>query len=218
MSSKKLFIIGCGNVGGFIANNLREFMTDDFDTIEFLDDDEQKIGKEFFGYKVTGNIDSLNQYTSEVAVVICIANPKARKRIAQKIHSPYVQFPSFISKNVWVSNKVSIGKGVIIYPGVCINYNTVIQDHTIINMNCAIGHDCTISHFSTLAPGISLAGFSFLEECVDMGINAATVQGTRIGRNAIIGGMGMVTQNIPADCTAVGVPAKKIKSNNEFIL
>lgn len=213
MSEKKLFIIGCGNVGGFIANNPHEFTTGSFDTVAFLDDDEQKIGKEFFGHKVTGNIESLCQYTFEVAVIICVANPRTRKQIAQKISSSYIKFPSFISKNAWVSNKVTIGRGVIIFPGVSINYNAVIQDHVIINMNCAIGHDCTISDYSTLAPGVSLGGFSFLEEGVDMGINSATIQGISIGRNTIIGGMGMVTKNIPSDCTAVGVPAKKIKDN-----
>ncbi len=218
MYSKKLFIIGCGNVGGFIANNCHELMKNRYDSIEFLDDDEQKIGKELFGFKVTGNIDSLNQSTRPVDAVICIANPIIKKRIVQKIYSPYVQFPSFISKYAWISNKVSIGNGVIIYPGVSINYNAVIQDHSIINMNCAIGHDCTISYCSTLAPGVSLGGFSFLEECVDMGINSATIQGVRIGRNTIIGGMGMVTENIPSDCTAVGVPAHKIKSHIEILV
>lgn len=218
MSSNKLFIIGCGNVGGFIANNLNEFLTaTEYETIEFLDDDEQKLGKEFFGYPVTGNIYSLNKYDYKVDVVVCIASPKIRKQIINKISSPYVHFPAFISKNVWISNKVDIGKGVIIYPGVSINYNTNIQDYAILNMNCAIGHDCIISYCSTLAPGCALAGFSVLEECVDMGINSATKQGIIIGRNSIIGGMAMVTKNIPADCTAVGVPAKQIKCKNEVI-
>lgn len=213
MSKKKLFIIGCGNVGGFIANNPHEFTGDSYDIIEFLDDDEQKIGKDFFGHKVTGNISTLNQYTAEVAVVICIAHPKIRQLITQKIDSPYVQFPSFISKNAWLSDKIKIGRGTIIYPGVSINYNTIVEDFSIINLNSAIGHDCTISKCCTLAPGVSLAGFSFLEEGVDMGINAATIQGVRIGKNAIIGGMGMVTKNIPPDCTAVGVPARTVKFN-----
>ena len=217
MSNKKLFIIGCGNVGGFIASNPHEFIGETYNSIEFLDDDEQKIGKEFFGYKVTGSVNSLNQCTSEVAVVICIANPKIRQLIAQKINSPYVYFPSFISKNAWFSNKVTLGKGIIIYPGVSINYNATIENFSIINLNSAIGHDCTISQFCTLAPGVSLGGFSFLEEGVDMGINSATKQGIKIGRNTIIGGMGMVTKNIPSDCTAVGVPAKTIKFHSDTI-
>ncbi len=218
MYNKKLFIVGCGNVGGFIAYNFQEFMEERYDYIEFLDDDEKKVGKKLFGYSVSGNIDFLNHITECVDVVICVANPKIKRQLVQKIYSPFVHFPSFISKHAWISANVSIGKGVIIYPGVSINYNAVVQDHSIINMNCAIGHDCTISNFSTLAPGVSLAGCCFLEECVDMGINSATVQGVRIGHNTIIGGMGMVTCNIPSDCTAVGVPARMIKSHVELLV
>jgi len=218
MYSKKLYIIGCGNVGGFIANSFKEYKLGRYESIEFLDDDEKKLGKEIFGYTVAGTVDSINHTNNFVDVVICIANPKIKRQIVQKIYSPYVQFPSFVSKHAWISENVKIGKGVIIYPGVSINYNTVIQDHSIINMNCAIGHDCTISKYSTLAPGVSLAGCTFLEECVDMGINSATVQGIRIGQNTIIGGMGMVTSDIPSDCTAVGVPARTIKSHVELLV
>lgn len=215
---KKLLIVGCGNVGGFIANNLQEFTGEQYLVEGFLDDDVQKIGKLLFGHRVIGNIDKISEFATEVSVVICVSNPVYRKNIFEKLCSlPNANFPSFVSRHVWISNKVKIGKGVIIYPGVAINYNTSVEDFSIMNMNCAIGHDCTIGRFSTLAPGVSLAGFTHLEECVEMCINSATVQSIRVGENSIVGGMGMVTRNIPANCTAVGVPAKPIKYHSEYV-
>ena len=215
---KKLLIIGCGGVGGSIANNLQEFVGDQYTLEGFLDDDRQKAGREFFGHRVIGGIDRLREYSSEVAVAICVAKPATRRSIVERLRSyPNVTFPSLISKHVYISHNVTIGEGVIIYAGAAIDYNTSIADFSIINMNCSIGHDCTISRCATLAPGVSLAGFSYIAECAEMCINSATVQGTRVGENSIVGGMGMVTCDIPANCTAVGVPAKPIKYHSGYI-
>ncbi len=215
---KKLLIIGCGNVGGFIANNLDEFLGDRYSIEGFLDDDVAKVGKSFFGYKVLGGIAAIEAYTEEIAAIVCVSNPGARKRILEKM-APYtnVLFPPFLSRHAWFSNNIKIGKGVIVYPGAAVNYNTHIQDFSIINMNCAVGHDCIIGFCSTLAPSVSLAGFTHLGECVEMCIHSATVQGTQIGENSIVGGMGMVTRNLPANCTAVGVPAKPIKYHESYV-
>ncbi|MCJ8164443.1 NeuD/PglB/VioB family sugar acetyltransferase [Pontibacter sp. E15-1] len=215
---KKLLIIGCGNVGGFIANNLEEFTGERYAIEGFLDDDAQKCGKVLFGYPVLGSIDKISEYAAEVAVVVCVSNPRIRKNILDKLSAfSTISFPSFVSSHVWISNNIRIGKGVIIYPGVAINYNTSVADFSILNMNCAIGHDCRIGRCATLAPGVSLGGFTVLENCVEMGINAATVQGSRVGENSIVGGMGMVTQEIPANCTAVGVPAKPVKYHSDYV-
>ncbi|MGN6439111.1 MAG: NeuD/PglB/VioB family sugar acetyltransferase [Agriterribacter sp.] len=212
MNKVKLFIIGSGNVGGFVAYNFDDFQLGGFEIQGFLDEDEKKWGKSFAGYPVLGGIDLLTGLQEKIAVVITIANPSSKRKIIDKISRSNITFPSLISKAAWVSKQVSVGEGVIIYPGVSINYHTRVEDFVTINMNAAIGHDCVLQKYTTLAPGVSLAGFTFIEEEVDMGINSATKQSLRIGKGAIIGGMAMVTHNIPEGVTAVGVPAKIIKS------
>jgi sugar O-acyltransferase (sialic acid O-acetyltransferase NeuD family) len=191
-----LIIIGAGNVGGFLAYNLEEVGS--YSILGFLDDDPNKQGKSYYGFAVLG-------------VIIGIANPRIKRNIAEKFSDLPLRYPNVVFKNVWLSKNVRLGKGVILYPGVSINFETVIEDFVIVNMNCAIGHNCHVSKFSTLAPSVSLAGFSRIENCVDMGINSATLQNVNIGESAIVGGMAMVIDDLPPDCTAVGVPAKVIK-------
>ncbi|MBN8789272.1 MAG: acetyltransferase [Terrimonas sp.] len=207
----KLFIIGCGNVGKFIAYNFNCFEVKGFEITGFLDDDEKKWGTIVAGYPVIGGIHLINNETETIGCVVSIANPITKKEIIQKIRINNIEYPSLIAPNNWISNNVTIGKGVIIYPGVSVNYNAVLEDFTTINMNCAIGHDCTIAQYSTLAPGVSLGGFTYIEECVSMGINAATKQSIRIGKNTVVGGMSMVIRNLPASITAVGIPSRIIK-------
>jgi sugar O-acyltransferase (sialic acid O-acetyltransferase NeuD family) len=203
-----LLIIGAGNVGGFLAYNLEEF-DQNFEVLGFLDDDPSKIGKILYGYKVLGPVANIKDYANkEVAVAIGIASPKVKKQIANSLADYNLKFPSFISKHAWLSKHVSVGKGVILYPGVAINYETALGDFVIMNMNCAIGHNCAIGNYSSLAPGVNLAGFTFIEEAVDIGIGASTRQNVRIGNNSIVGGQAMIVKSVLPDSIVIGVPGK----------
>lgn len=204
---KKLLIIGAGNVGGFLAYNLNLFATP-YELIGFLDDDPQKIGQTVFGVEVIGSSQKIRDFApSEVAVAVGIAYPSIRKKICDTLLEMY-DCPSFVSKNAWISNQVSIGRGSIIYPGVSVNHESDIGDFVIMNMNCAIGHNCTIASFSTLAPGVNFAGFTYVEESVDIGIGVSTRQRARIGQGAVVGGQSMVVSDIPSYAKAYGVPAR----------
>jgi sugar O-acyltransferase (sialic acid O-acetyltransferase NeuD family) len=203
-----LLIIGAGNVGGFLAYNIVEF-DQDFDILGFLDDDPAKIGKVLYGYKVLGPVANIRDYINQkIAVAIGIASPQIKKHIADSLADYNFTFPSFISKHAWLSKHVSVGKGVILYPGVSINYETALGDFVIMNMNCAIGHNCTIANYSSLAPGVNLAGFTFIEEAVDIGIGASSRQNVRIGNNSVIGGQAMVIKSVLPGSIVMGVPGK----------
>jgi sugar O-acyltransferase (sialic acid O-acetyltransferase NeuD family) len=207
-----LLIIGAGNVGGFLAYNIEEF-DQDFEILGFLDDDSAKIGKVLYGYKVLGPVANIRNYVNqEIAVAIGIASPKIKKHIADSLAGYNFTFPSFISKHAWLSKHVSVGKGVILYPGVSINYETAIGDFVIINMNCAIGHNCSIANYSTLGPGVNLAGFTTIEESVDVGIGVSSRQNIRIGSNSIVGGQTMLIKSVLPYSVVIGVPGKKTNS------
>lgn len=207
---KKLIIIGAGNVGGFVSYNIDEFNTE-YEVIGFLDDDRDKIGKKLYEREVLGPIQDIRNFIGmNISVVIGIANPIIKRGIAKELLPLKFEFPSFISKNVWLSKKVSLGKGVILYPGVSINYDTIVDDFVIINMNCAIGHNCSISTYSTLAPGVNLAGFTQIGEAVDVGIGVSTKQQVKIGKNAIIGGQTMLINDVSESTKIAGVPGRII--------
>jgi sugar O-acyltransferase (sialic acid O-acetyltransferase NeuD family) len=207
-----LLIIGAGNVGGFLAYNIEEFESE-FEVIGFLDDNPDKVGQILYGHRVLGPIADIRNYENKgTAIAIGIANPKIKKSIVNSLLTSNFTFPSFISKHAWLSKQVTVGQGVILYPGVSINYETLIGDFVIMNMNCAIGHNCTITDYSTLAPGVNLAGFTFIEESVDIGIGVCTRQNVRIGNNSKVGGQTMIIYDIQSDSVVIGVPGKPVKN------
>ena len=209
---KDLIIIGAGNVGGFLAVN-QELFFEDYHIIGFLDDDENKIGKKYWGIKVVGNIDDIYKF-KDTSVAIGVANPTIKKNILNKIGDNY-NFPCFISKNAWISSNVKIGKGVIIYPNVSVNHETKIDEFVVINMNCAIGHNSIIQKCSSLAPGVNFAGFTNVGAFAEIGIGVSTIQNIKIGKGSIIGGQAMLINDVPENVKVVGNPGRIVLNNNE---
>jgi len=66
---KDLIIVGAGSVGGFLALNQNLF-EENFNIIGFLDDDENKQGKSFWGIKVIGNVDDMLVLVKSVIIQI----------------------------------------------------------------------------------------------------------------------------------------------------
>ena len=133
-----------------------------------------------------------------------------QKKILIRIGNDF-HFPNFISSNSWISNQVKLGKGIIVYPNVSINHESDIDDFVVINMNCAFGHNSTINKCCSLAPGVNLAGFTYVEDFVEVGIGVSTVQNTRIGSNSIIGGQTMLIKDVPKSVKMVGNPGRIIQ-------
>ncbi|MFN7493599.1 MAG: NeuD/PglB/VioB family sugar acetyltransferase [Cyclobacteriaceae bacterium] len=211
---EKLIIIGAGNVGGYLSYNLAEMGT--YEILGFLDDDVRKHHTIQYGHKVLGGTNLLEQFAKneKLNIVVGISSPEAKFRMVERISIyDHIRFPNLIAKNVWLSRNTELGYGVILYPGVSINYESKIENFVIMNMNCAIGHNCTIEQYSTLAPGVNLAGFTHLEQRVELGIGVSTKQGIRIGHSSVIGGQAMVIRNVDPHSVVVGVPGMTLRKN-----
>lgn len=205
-----LYIIGAGDVGGFLAYHSERF--GQFELKGFLDDDKVKHGHTFYDVPVLGGLDFILETKTEIAAAIAIANPIVKKRLVAKLkQNSLIRFPSFIHPESWLGKKVAIEEGCIIYPGVSINYETQVKAFSTINMNATVGHNCVIGRYGTLSPGVNLGGLTLIGDCSFIGIGASTLQSTKIGNEATIGGMTMVIREIPNGATVVGNPGKIIK-------
>ncbi len=103
----------------------------------------------------------------------------------------YLQF------NCSIPFTTEIGQGVIMPHGIGIvlHQNTVIGDRTIIYQNVTIGNG--------MGPKVG-------SDCI-IGTGACILGDIKIGNNVNIGANAVVLQDIPDNCTVVGVPGKIIK-------
>lgn len=89
--------------------------------------------------------------------------------------------------------------------GIIIQKNVVIGDHVTILHQVTIGINPMSASDRKTAPRIG--------DHVYIGAGAKIIGAVRVGDHARIGANAVVTRDIPAHCTAVGIPAKVIANN-----
>ena len=81
----------------------------------------------------------------------------------------------------------------------------------ILILGFTVGHDTVIGHFSSFMPSVNISGEVTIEDGVYAGTGVKIINQLSIGKNTIVGAGAVVAKSLPANCTAVGVPAKVIK-------
>jgi UDP-N-acetylglucosamine acyltransferase len=97
-----------------------------------------------------------------------------------------------------------IGDGNVIREHVTIHRGTVqgegitwIGDRNLFMIGCHIGHDCRVGNGCTLVNGALVAGHVVLHDGCILSGHAAVQQKVRIGRLAMLGGLGSTSKDIP---------------------
>ena len=80
----------------------------------------------------------------------------------------------------------------------------------VIHPAAVIGSNCLIFQQVTIGTG-SVQGYPNIGSNVDIGAGAKILGGITIGNNVKIGANSVVIENVPANCTVVGIPARIIK-------
>jgi acetyltransferase-like isoleucine patch superfamily enzyme len=141
---------------------------------------------------------------------------KAKYKLSESVHIGDVRI---------IGNNFTIGEHSYFNSG----HIATAQDAKVsIGKWCAIGHNVTIlsiTHDTNIPTGDERRrpckkGDVFIEDGVWIGSNAIITPGVTIGRQAVIGGNSVVTQDIPAYAVSAGIPCKPIyiKSEEEINL
>ncbi|MBD7984587.1 acetyltransferase [Sporosarcina sp. Sa2YVA2] len=208
---KDIVIIGAGGFGREVAWLIEDInkVNKEWNIIGFVDDNKNIQDTEVNGYKVVGNIEWLKN--QKLNVVNAIGDPIAKKKVIERLADSENTFPVLIHPSVIMSERITFGEGSIICAANILTTNIEIEKHVIINLDCTIGHDAILGNYTTVLPSVNVSGFVKTEDCVSIGTGSAVIQGVTIGENTVIGAGSIVVKDLPANCTALGAPAKPIK-------
>ncbi len=134
-------------------------------------------------------------------------------------HSLYKKKHYFLAR--WISQRAARKTGIEIHPGATIGEGLFI-DH---GSGVIIGETTIIGNNVTLYQGVTLGGTGkeqgkrhpTLEDNVMVSAGAKVIGSFTIGENSKIGAGSVVLEEVPPNCTVVGVPGRIVKMDNKKV-
>lgn len=157
------------------------------------------------------NVFSLNDFNpDEWEVIIGIANPEVKERIANSLPKE-TSFFTYISPSAFRTTwDTTIGEGSLICPLVTLTCDIHLGKHTHLNIHTTVGHNARLGDFFTSGPGANISGNVKTGKCVYVGSNASIKEKVTICDNVTIGMNTTVVKDITEPGVYVGTPARKI--------
>ncbi|WP_423409238.1 acetyltransferase [Heyndrickxia sp. MSNUG] len=202
----KIAIIGQGGHSKVIRDVIRAM--EGAEIVGCLDD---KFKTEFYHEQVFyGPVNSAIRFANdfpEVKFIVAVGNNQVRKQIVDCLGLPSTFYTTLIHPTAHISPHTSIGPGSVVMPCAVVNSDARVGAHAIINTCAVVEHDSDIEDFVHISPNATLTGNVTVREGAQVGASATIIPGMEIGKWAIVGAGATVINHIPANCTAVGVPA-----------
>lgn len=143
--------------------------------------------------------------------LIGVGSPSTRRTIDERLlEHGAVARPALVHKTAAIGRLVELGDGTVVCAQAVLTSNIRVGRHVHVNLGTTIGHDCVIGDYVTLAPGVHISGNVVIHDGVEFGSGSVVIPGVEIGEGSIIGAGAVVTKNIPANVTAVGMPARPL--------
>ncbi|MFZ2348901.1 MAG: acetyltransferase [Candidatus Bipolaricaulis anaerobius] len=201
-----LYVIGGGGHAKVVLSTLVEA---GIPVAGIFDDDLQKQGLVLMGHKVIGTISAAKAMPSQTGVIAIGAN-QIRQTLARELVD--WKWLRVVHPKAYIHPSAILGPGTVVFAGAVVQPDTHVGAHVIINTGATVDHDCVIGDFVHLAPGVHLAGNVTVEEGAFIGMGAVVLPGVRVGAWDVVGAGAAVVEDLPPRVTAVGIPAKPLRS------
>jgi sugar O-acyltransferase (sialic acid O-acetyltransferase NeuD family) len=205
VNDESVIVLGAGGHGKSVISVLR---ASGYVVTGVFDDDVAKQEKDCLGIPVSG-LDSHRLAFPDMTGVIAVGKNEMRQALAARFH--HIEWLTLIYPGAYVNPTARIGAGTVVFPHAVIGAEAVVGAHAVVSANCTVGHEARLGDFVQLAPGVQVGGEAHLGTGVMMGIGSAIVPGAAIGEWTVVGAGAAVVGDLPAQCTAFGVPARAIE-------
>ncbi len=183
--------------------------------VAYIDDFRGGCGQSLNGIPII-SFDEWKTRFLDFACFVTIADPKSRRRLADKILLAGGSFAQLHERPEFSFPGVSIDAGTIVFMQTFIGPDTLIGKHVQVMPMCSIGHDVIVSNYVTLCPSCTVSGYVVIEEEVFVGAGTTIVNG-KLGKPLIVGAGtkisagAVVTKSIPPNASVAGNPARPLR-------
>jgi len=203
VSDKPVIIMGAGGHAKVITDALK---LSGRDILGFVTPDLE-ADSEFYGKKVLGNDEVINQYLpDEIELVNGIGSlprKNIRWKLAEKMRKQGYKFATILHPDAVIASDVNLEEGVQVMAGAIIQPGTKIKQDSIINTGSLIDHDCTIEKNCHIAPGVVCSGGVTIGSNTHLGTGTVVTEYRAIGSNSIVAAGSVIYKNIPDSTTLI---------------
>lgn len=165
---KNIVIIGAGDLGKEVVWLIEDINKREptYLILGFLDDDLSKIGTEFYGYKVLGTIEQLEELAGRfpMSAVIAIQDGATRKKIVEA-HSAFSKWESIVHPTAVAASTSPVGMGSIVFPQVTVSVDTKLGKFDLLYIHSTICNDCVIGDYVSIMSGATVSERAEVAEC-----------------------------------------------------
>ncbi|MGJ4855491.1 NeuD/PglB/VioB family sugar acetyltransferase [Labrys sp. La1] len=177
--------------------------------------DNREIEPPFDGVEVLRGMEGLTSWLAQrpggagsLKYAVAIGGGRGRDRlaIAKDLDALGLNQASLVHPTATVESDVVLGTGSQILIGAVVAKFARIGTCSIINSRAVVDDSCTIGDGTHIGPGVTLCAQVEIGNGVFVGAGATVLPGTKISDDATIGAGVVVTTDVPAGSTVIGVP------------
>jgi UDP-perosamine 4-acetyltransferase len=182
--------------------------------VGFVDNNPSLLDSYVCGLPVLGPINALPRLKRQRIrhAIVAIGDNRQRLNQLPEIEAGGFTLVNAVHPTAYVSPQATLGRGVVVAPKACVITEARVGDLAIVNTAAVVDHECDVGEGAHVCPGAILAGRVRVGRGAFIGIGAQVIQCRSVGDFAVVGAGAAVVQDVPDGATAVGVPARVVKS------
>lgn len=208
----QLVIVGAGGHGKVVLDIVRA--AGRYEPVGFVDADTRLAGTKVGGLPVLGPMNVLNKLRQQRVrhAIVAIGDNRTRHRYAELLESEGFELAGAVHPTAFVSPTATLGKNVVVGPNASVITEARVGDGAIVNTGAIVEHECEVGAYAHVAPAACLAGRVRVGAFAFIAIGATVIPCMTIGEGATVGAGAVVIEDVPLGATAVGVPARVVKT------
>lgn len=156
------------------------------------------------------HLGGLSSVPKGAAVAVGVGNTRVRRGIVSSLAEHGPSYPTLIHPTAVIGSGFRHGEGLIVLGGVSIGTNVTMETHVHFNGHAVIGHDVHCLDFVSVNPNATVSGECTIGTGSLLGAGSTVLQQLYVGSDVTVGAAACVTQDVPDNCTVVGVPARPL--------